>query len=289
MLLCKNKDGFSFIEMLIVTAISSILFIAIFQNYYSSKNIYILQDNTIELSENTRIVNYFLWKNIIQAGFAGCRKFSDLDIKNHTQKNFDLTKNIYGYDYKQIPKNLVNKVKYSTDVLIINKVNVNASRLTDDVIMKTNMLKVDKHPATEDKRYLLVSDCKKGELFFSKNSSGKNVHIDSVIEGFYDRKSGSVFLFEELLFFIGNSKRKDQRGVAKNGLYFSINGGRAEELVHGVTDMQIFYTVKDVELTAFEVDRKDSWGEVEGIKIELIMESFLNAPKKRTMYVKLRI
>src|SRR3972149_9050090 len=116
--LAKSR-GFSLLEILIATVLGLLLIEIVLQNYQSAKNIYRVQTELAYLGENVRFADFFLWQNITQAGFAGCRNISALNLTNHTQKHFKEINDIQGYDSKNLPNYLKGKVLNGTDVIVI--------------------------------------------------------------------------------------------------------------------------------------------------------------------------
>ncbi|MBU0744104.1 MAG: PilW family protein, partial [Gammaproteobacteria bacterium] len=104
-------------------------------------------------------------------------------------------------------------------------------------------------------------------------------------------KKAEVKGFKETAFFISDTRRVDKKNQPIYGLYSSINRGKKQELVSGVSEMQILYGV-DIDgqgrvnkyLKASEVD---DWDRVLIVMIGLKFQG-LRLTKQKNIYIRLR-
>ena len=289
-----KSRGFSLLEILIATVLGLLLCEVVLQNYQTAKNIYHAQTELAYLGENIRFVDLFLWQNITQAGFAGCRNISELNLHNHASGNFETVSDIYGYDSSHLPGYLLGKVVKGTDVIVVAKASADVTRIVSDVKKGETAIKVEKNPATEGNLFLLISDCKNADLFVAKNHLGKTINLVEGLSNGYGVQSASVGRFDEQAFFISNTARKDEKNRRIYGLYYSTNHGDKHELVSGVADMQVYYGIDNnlgvvnKYLRAKEITDLKLWNKVLSVRIELKTQGRLSLINRRTIYIKLR-
>lgn len=291
----NNCRGFSLLEILVATVLGLLLFAIVLQNYLGAKNIYRAQTELAYSAENVRFADFVLWQNIMHAGFAGCRKISELNLNNHTTRYFKEFDAIRGYDSSNVPSYLHGKVVKGTDVVVIVRASSDVTRVARNVGIGATSIKVMQNPATEGNKFLLISDCKNADLFEADNYRGRTIHFKNALGNAYDIKSAEVGRFEELAFFISNTKRTDEKNKPIYGLYFSTNRGDKRELVPGISDMRIQYGIDTKNLgvvnkylSANEIGDARLWGKVLIVKITVKMQGQTLGLNQRTFYIKLR-
>lgn len=294
--ICKKHLGFSLLEILITFVLSLFLFETVLQNYLGAKKIYRVQDELASLNENVRFADFILWRNIMHAGFAGCRKISELDLHNHTFIDFKAFNAIRGYaSDKAVPSYLFGKVVFGTDVIVISKADASVTKIIGDVDFGANKIIVEQNPATKGNLLLLIADCQHADLFVAENYRGNTVYVKGNLVNGYAAKNTTVSRFEELTFFVSNTGRLDSKNKPIYALYSSVNRHGKHELVSGVSNMQIYYGmdlgghgVVSEYWRASQVDSFNLWESVLSVIIELEMQSYMSLAKKRKIYIKLR-
>jgi len=289
----SDYHGFSLLEILIATFLGLFLLEVILQSYLTAKNIYRAQDELVIFSENIRFSGFILWQTITQAGFAGCRRVSELKLHNHTVMNFDEFTIIRGYGSANIPDYLSDKAVSGSDIVVITKASADFTQITSDIDIGSTSFKVIKNPATKTNPFLLISDCENADLLESNDSLGNRISFTNALDHAYAVKSSQVRSFEETSFFIG--KRLDEKRDPVYGLYFSINRRRRQELVSGISNMEIMYGISSNGLglvtrylKASEVDKARLWDKVLSVVIDLKVDSRLLLGAKSRVYIRLR-
>lgn len=285
--------GFTLLEVLLASVISMVLIGIILQNYLSTKNIYTYQNELARFSEDIRFADFFLRQNIEHAGFAGCRRISELELANHTNMNFN---SIYGYDSAHIPNDLRNTdMAAQTDIIVITKANSDITNLVTDVNINTAIINTKKNPATEANLFLLISDCNNGDLFTAKEHHTKIIHSKDALAHSYLAKNAIVSRFEELTFFIGKSKSLSSKNKPIYSLYFLVNKKDRQELIPEIKSMQIVYGVDmqgqnkvTTHLKANEITKLNLWNNVLSVEITLTPQNRLLKSKQWKTYIKLR-
>ena len=293
--------GFTLLEILIASVLGLILIEVILQNYSSAKKIYKVQNEVAHLSEDIRFAGSFLQQSIMQAGFAGCRRISELKLENHTDINFRVSDVIRGYasDSTQmlaaLPK-LAKKVIPGTDVIVITKANSGITKIVKDTTNNATTIKVEQNPTTEANRFLLISDCKKADLFIAKNwKARKTVKFEDELQHPYLENETFVSLFERMAFFISEIDYPTTKKPPVYSLYYLVNHGEKQELIPEISNMQIDYGI-DVQgnnkvtelLKAAEITNRNLWDKVLSVVITLTPQDRLPGLKPWKIYIKLR-
>lgn len=293
--------GFSLVEIMLALALGAILSVSVLQVYLSVKSTYNSQAINARVQEDLRFADYILTQNIRAAGYAGCRKLGELQFTNSLgQSGFDFSvaNSLRGYDSAHLPSYLVGHVVPNSDVIIIQKADVDTTNILADVQQNTTSIKVEHNPATEYNTILLISDCCCADLFIAKNWFGNMVRSKQPITHSYKKNTAEISRFEEIAYFIGDTKRLDPAGQHIYGLYEMINGGNARELVEGIKSMQISYGFAtrggggavSRYYKASEIHDQQLWGQVVSVMITLRQQTKarIAAGLPWNIYIKLR-
>ena len=299
----KNRNnyctGFTLLEFLIASFIGLALVEVILQNYLSAKKIYKVQNEVAHLSEDIRFAGSFLQQSIMQAGFAGCRRISELNLVNHTKNykynriDFEVADVIHGYDSNsaQILPDLAGNVISGTDVIVITKTKSESTTLTANINVGDTSISVKKNPATKGNRFLLISDYNNADLFIAKKPTGTTIEIESTLKHSYETNNTKVRQLERIAFFISEVSYHKHT----YSLYFLVNHGEKQELIPEISNMQIDYGVavqgenKVTEhLKAAEITNRNLWDKVLSVVITLTPQDRLPGLKPWKIYIKLR-
>jgi hypothetical protein len=290
--------GFTLLEALLASAIGLVLLGVILQNYLSAKKIYKAQSEIAELSEDIRFANFYLPQSIMQAGFAGCRRISELELNNnHTGINFTAEDVIHGYDSdsaQSLSYLAKQKIISGTDVVVITKANSDITNVINITDHGTS-LEVEENPATESNRFLLLSDCKKADLFIAESDKSKTIKFKNEAHHIYSPNKASLARVERIAFFISKVSYPTPENKPIYSLYFLINNGEKQELIPKISNMQIIYGVDTqnqdkvtAHLKAAEITNRGLWDKVLSVMITLTPQNKFLASKQWKIYIKLR-
>jgi hypothetical protein len=296
----KNRNnycaGFTVLEVLIASLMGLALLGAILQNYLSVKKIYKVQNEIAHLDEDIRFAGSFLQQNIMQAGFAGYRRISELDLINHT--DFEILDVIHGYDSNsaQTLRDLAGKIIPNTDVVVIIKAKPESTTITANIEAGDTSINVKKNLATKSNRLLLISDYNNADLFIAKKHTGSTIDIaGNPLKHSYKTNNTKVHSFERMAFFISEVSYPTAKNKHTYSLYFLINHGEKQELIPKISNMQIDYGVdfygknKVTEhLKAAEITNRNLWDKVLSVAITLTPQDRLPGLKPWKIYIKLR-
>lgn len=283
----EYADGFSLVEILIAMFLGLFLIEIVAKNYLTVKNIYRSQTELSHLNENIRFADFILWQHIMQAGFTGCRKISELQLTNHTGIDFNLSNAVYGYESSNLPWYLSGKaIKKGTDIIVMVRAGFDTATITGDIDVGAMSFEVSANPTTASNQYLLIADCEHGDLFVAKDQRGNVITVRKGLEHSYKSGIATVGRFEEQTFFISKTGQMNEKGEQVYSLYFSINRGNKRELIPGVSDMQIQYGIAGRYYKAREIEVAQLWSRVQSVMIELKMQG--STPLTKKMCIKLR-
>lgn len=290
--MCVRREfGFSLIELLLSMTLGSIVLAALFGIYLGSKQLTQTLTELNAVQENIRFAATILRQNISVAGFAGCRKITEVNFVNHTGFDFSLANSIHGYASEHLPDYLEGKVVPQTDVIVIQTAAYDLTRVIAPVNKNTATVKVKQNPAQKNSLTLLIADCVNAELFTAKNYIGDSVVATSKFINAYDPGVTEVGRYEEVAYFIGDSGRLDAKGKPVYSLYVISNQGNRQELIANVISMQIKYgvapnTIVSKYYTTSEMQSLHLWEKVRSVDI-CLQFAFKNGSKSMHFYIPL--
>lgn len=285
--------GFSLLELILALALSAVVITLLVQVYLITQNFNHTENNLAHLQEELRIVSYNLTSNIQLAGYTGCLRVKDLQLKNHTVFNFSAQNMVRGFASQNVPDYLKGKVLAGSDVIVVQRAGDDKTILTAPVAAGDTSIAVKDNPATQENKVLLISDCVNGDLFVAKNEIGDRIYLaGSKIASAYHNQAlvTAVSRFSELAYFVGSTGDYDVQGNPLYSLYFMLNeSGDRQELMTGVSGMNIQYGIDAVgsgKVTAYYTAQQipnSQWEKVIAVVITLKC-----ATRDWKIYVRLR-
>lgn len=268
--------GFSLLELVIVMALSSMLFVQVGYIYLNTKQIIIRQNSIARMQENKRFAANLLQAKISMAGYYGCGSVANLQLHNHVSADFNLAHSLRGYRAGNLPQYLHHKVKSGTDVIEIGKADLDVTSLEGEVAKASHILRVRRNPATEANQVLLLSDCTHAELFVAQNWRGNVIRANRGWAHDYGVVASEVARYELVAFFISATGRSYQGGELIYSLYMTVNRGNKQELLEGIDAMQISYGYRGRYYGAVAIDAAQLWDDVESVAINLRLQNIEN-------------
>jgi len=270
--------GFSVVEVLIALALSSIVLVGITQIYLSTKKVFYTQEDLSRLQENGRFANCILTRNIRMAGYGGCIKSS-------------LPNGLKGYNSNNLPDYLQDKVAPGTDVIVIDKADSGMTGLTEDINGSTNIIKVQNNPATKGNPWLFISDCKHSNKFKALNFASKTITTETELKD-YKKLDTEIAHYTKVTYFIGQTPYKDKIGKPVYALYSITNNGNKEELIDGISNMQIKYGVdtdgNGIVNNYYSANEVADWNKVLSVYITLYLDTDKGKTKQWKTYIALK-
>lgn len=311
----RKQHGLSLVELMIAMVLGLILMAGVVEIYLSSRASYRLTDALSEVQENGRFATNFIVHDARMAGYSGCnsdvKPTNALDVSD-TDPILSFQNGVQGYQATgtaaanaswapSLPDglytNLTNKPIPGTDVLSIRTVQ------DDGVVLQAGMpdtsanMDVSGNASFTEGDILLLSDCSNAAVFqVTGLPSGKVQHntgndaspgnkTKKIVSAF--QEGASISKINTFTYFIASRNdgtNCDDTDVGTCGLWrtnvVNVDGAatvKEEELVSGVTDMQVLYG-EDTDGNGTPDGYVDAgptvdWGRVVSIKIALLVES----------------
>ncbi len=270
--------GFSLVEILIALALSSIVLVGITQIFLSTKKTFYAHEDLARLQENGRFASYILTRNIHMAGYGGCVKSN-------------LPNGLKGYNSGNLPDYLHGKVTPGTDIIVIDKADSGITSLTEDINDSTNIIKVQDNPATKGNPWLFISDCKHSNKFKALSFASKTITTEIELKN-YKKLDTEVAQYTKVAYFIGQTPYKSKIGRAIYALYSITNNGKKEELVDGISNMQIKYGVDTdgdgIVNDYYSANEVTNWNKVLSVYITLYLDTDKGKTKQWKTYIALK-
>ncbi len=269
-----RQSGLSLVELMVAITIGVILLAGVLQIYLGSKQSYRVQEATSRLQENGRFAIEFLGRDVRDAGNYGCRaRAADTDdnitsdeiiIRNNAGAGFNAAQAVTGTDGGAGSDTIT---ILTTNAGFAASAPTNASPVT---VTQPNTLAVG--------NIVLAANCQGGDVFLitGVTQAGANTVVARTVPANLSRPYGAG----AMLFTMRAVNYSIAPGASgQNGLFQSVNGAAAQELVEGVENMQILYGVDGPDadfsaeqyLTAAQVGA--NFNQVVSVQISLLLVS----------------
>lgn len=267
MIRCNNlfqyeilEKGFSLIELLVALALNLFLLLGILTVYHNQIYNYQFTQELGRLQDNARILSQYLAKDIWQAGYIGCGRFSEVQL--HTSFAEVNPDNIFkGFSAGVANENnptalnkIINHAAKDSDILWIQEAgSQNISGNFREIL-----------PTTQK---LVIANCTQATIVSAKTNSYSGDCQDQV----------SPWL--SLVYYLADTGRKNREGDKIYALYRrDLNAiyNRHAELVEGVEQFKINYGIYDVlaqQLQYVPAEEVLDWQKVVSVKIALVLSS----------------
>lgn len=254
----KKWLGFTLLELLMVIIFETILLSCLLKLYIATKNNeqVFLQLNAIQ--ENAKAAINILQAEIKSAGYIGCQRLS---------KNFvPISKLSYNIT-------LDNRIQGNANEIIVRKLSPVHTNLIKKMTQK-NLLIVGKEIKISPQDILLISDCHHAELF-----QAQNVYTNKLVQRvvptsplyFEYSKDAELGKFEINKFYLGKTKRKDNKNNFIYSLFFENIKHQRHEIIERLNKMSFNYLVnRSNELVELDASQIIDWSEVRGVTITFI-------------------
>lgn len=255
---CADYSGWMLIELLIMLAIGLLIISILFAIYLSSMHSYRLQNALNQLQENAQTASHILTTEIHRAGYIGCARLTE---------DFPL---IFYPPFTLTPQNKITSSPHNE--MMVRHMSLPAAVLMEP-LRNASSLQVSNHVHFTSGEILMISDCKKAEVFAVKEVEvvrGMQVIYPVRPLQYHYEKQAEVSQLSINTYFIANTKRTYLDGTPLYALFVRDNNQRKFELVEGIQQMTIRYTVKQdgnlIELPAEQIAKGST---LVGVAIDL--------------------
>ncbi len=300
--------GFTLLEFVIASCLAGILITCTLNGYSKLLHVVELQTKLTRQQKEQLGVHYYLWAQVVRAGFAGRSSFKQLEISADGATVW--RQGVYGYSQSQLPPEFAHK-QIAGDILQIAYAENRWTGFTKDLVPQRteqpaaqhgrqsheqNIMQIPRqlasaakrynngyHAVSSEARYFLIEDGERSESLFAHPDG---LHINDCRYR-HQQRTARLYPLHKLTFFVSTRSggpSDDQPRL--RSLYRVLNDGRRQELVRGVTNMYCWFGVArvGVEPTGYqpghprrqidyypasEITAHDGWANVVAVKIVL--------------------
>ncbi|WP_413701426.1 PilW family protein [Psychromonas sp. KJ10-10] len=236
----SKQRGFSLIELMIAMVLGLLVMFSVLQVFTASMQSTVLQNAYARVQENGRMSLELISRDIRVADFWGCLHDTSL-ITNHLDSSYDATfiptnqlavtggNNVTSLTIAGI------SVADDTDTITLRgaKSYSNVKVTTPHMINNASDITIINGASIVNGDVILISDCVGADLF---SNSSNNTNLISHADALSNVYSSSAQILSPYykIYFIGTNSS------AGSSLFVN-NNGTAQELIRGVTDLQITY------------------------------------------------
>jgi len=282
----KNSAGMTLIELMLSLTLSFLIISSVLEIYLLAENTRHLQSNIITLQENAEIISLILKNNIKASSWFGCAKLTDdFPFKNHLPFLLNQKNHIVPYQSDQ--------VKAGSDA-----VQIWHSSIRSDVILKkmqgNSALYISSGLRIVANDNLIISDCRTAEAFRVKEVIQMKDKVQKIIpakplDKIYEKNS-EINKLEMEAFFIGKTKRFNEKHNAIYAFYSKDMSGKKTEWIENVSQMKIFFSVlQHNRLVDYPIASIKNADDIKGVSfdLDLILRSKTELHKNWNIYVAL--
>lgn len=258
-----KQSGFTLIEILVTVTIGLLILNVLMEIYLTCMRSLRLQNGLYHIQNMAKDASFIFSSELKKAGNIGCAKLShDFPITSYKQYALNTQNKIIGNAANRI---MIRYAEYPNATLI-QSMDDNTKLYASQTI----------HFSRGD--ILIISDCKRAEIFEATQVNvlhGKQEIIS--LSPLHDRyeKHAEISRLSINQFYVANTHRKDRDGTFIYSLYRENNHQGKSELIAGVNNMQVSYTINDSdqlkEMVATEVA---DWSKVKRVAVDLEMVAF---------------
>jgi len=312
----RFQRGLSLVELMIALVLGLLLTTGVISIFISSKQSYAQQDAQAQIQENVRFALEMIARDLRMAGYGGCAEGVNVanTVENYSGSIMNFKDGLIGYEYDggiaNFPDDFRNSVVANTDAVVIYTVN-SSSELG---VTSHNPMSATVHlNAAHDLKpgaILLMADsnCSNIGIFVltgptnNNNNATTTVHntgqtfqydgknygnCTKALKGNFDcnDQSGaehvayspgsSVYQMESVAYYIGTSTAD----ASVSSLYRKPIVGNAEEMVEGISDLQLLYGLRSgsgIKYVKANAISASDWSKVNAVRITLTARSLSN-------------
>lgn len=271
----RQQTGLSLIELMVALVIGSLLLLGAASLLINNKRIYQTQDQLGRMQESARFAIQRMFHDISMAGYFGCMNDAAA-IKNNLKDNlatagadYDISRPVEGFEnaankWQPSDKSISGTLATDTDGITVRSMSGMSYYLDSPITSQTDDVKVEiprdmeLDRAIEKDDYVIIADCKGADIFqataVTRDTTNRTLTLKHTGS---DNKTSSLHkLYEDYENRDTNlTRRKLVARVARLNVsrYYIAAGSKGgaslyrnnEELVEGVTDMQLLYGINN--------------------------------------------
>jgi type IV pilus assembly protein PilW len=257
-----KDQGFTLLELLIALGLSTFILSGVYLFFSSQSRAYLTQQSLIQAQEAGQVAVNMLRDRLRQAGGLGCSSWRpSLPVYMQAQSLAEwlpqnASKVIYGYQANEfswqpsLPSYLANHVRAGTDVLVVHHAYVESANLLQNMANAQATVVLPAHLNLQVGDALVIADCEQADIIQISGLTRQNDQWLVAHQPPYNKSSAlsknynqdaEVSVLQNAAYYIGDTGRQNAKGDAVYALYQFT--GQHQELIEGVSDLQIEYGV----------------------------------------------
>jgi len=292
----NRARGFTLIEMMVAMLIAFVLLDAVYLVLSKSSDGYRRLEGLASIQERGRIAMNVLQGTIEAASYTGCRRNVTINnvLTNSGNYEFDFTNGILGYDGSAAgwspalpagtPAPIPSPLATAGDAITVRGPVGSSVKLTAAMATTTSALAVPAGSPFVQGNILMVSDCAGAVDIFAKTDAG-GAAVTSVAHAASNGNStadlGATYGTDATVVKVGTTSFFIRTGTNNlPALWWKENADAAQEILEGVSGMQILYgittntdTSANQYLTATQVAAGNLWASVVSVRIALLIST----------------
>lgn len=267
----EKTRGISLIEILIALLVTNILYLTVATFWSAQRKTVMNETKKTQQLEKEQLVMHLLGKPLRMAGYVGCRTLYDQTIVNGTED----TTPIKGFSKNTAPFHIKVKATNTSDILFIRTASFPAATLLKAAQQYDDEVLTAKLDVSVGER-IVISDCSTAEVAvvraIRKKDVGTVLQLTQALTGSYLAHS-MISTLNENYFYLGETKRKDEKGKSVISLYKHAATGQAHELIEGIAALNFTFSTEKAGIPRYvQADRIKDWLDVNKVKIQIQTE-----------------
>lgn len=290
--LSVTQRGFSLIEIMIAMVLGIFMIAGIGKIYSGSRQTNSMQEALSQIQESGRYALNLIAQEIRPVGFQGCPNLTSVIPENRIKNSppvINLANAIIGYDYAggsisgyTVPSG----VKSDTSILTLQRGGGCSDFLSSSMGGDSTVnLSTSNDCGFEADDILVVSDCKKTDVFIASSGSGSIGH-DASFNTIANFSKAYDIDAEVIKFYLREYYIKDD-SLYRRSVYYEggVRKNRDSQIAEGVEDMEIKYGVKvnNNKLTYVSAGDVAQWDQVISVIVKLSLIS-VDASSTQTIH-----
>lgn len=305
-LLFGKCEGYTITEMLIGLSLGTLLTVAVIHIFLGIKQTTAYQQGISRIQENMQVSSILLGQWLRGAGDYGCNRLDEQTTLRWigivaTEIDFNQRHPVYPTTIEKLRSNpkisaaTLARIKENTDMIMMHRIH-QFYTLSDYEDAQDGKISVLGQPGYHKEDVIFLTDCQNIDVF--KVAQNVNTHTKQITTSIHvhlgDQASLSKLYppgarlgkLESELIYIGDTARKNQKGMPIFALYATDLNGRTLELVEGVEDMSIEFCCVPKTKQYYPQAMWTPEQKINAVRINLLLNSVEDGQSVPTAYKK---
>lgn len=297
--------GFTITEMLIGLCLGALLTASVIHIFLSIKQTTIYQQGLSRIQENMQASSILLGRWFRGAGDYGCNRLDEQMtlhwIGSETADiDFNRQHSVYPTTIEQLSRNpkisssTIARIKKNSDIIVVQRIH-QLHRLHDYVDGYNAKISVLGQPSYKKDDIIFLADCQNidvlkiaKDVIINPQSATTDIYIhirdnQQTLSKVYP-PNAFVGKLESELIYIGQTIRRNQKGMPIFALYATDLNGRTLELVEGVEEMNLEFCCAPETTEYYSQDKWTEKQKIKSVRVNLLLNSVEEVQREATVY-----